>query len=54
MAKAPIQRWKVRDNRILSLLRKQLRRKPASPNSILAESGVQLLAETGAVIRTEQ
>jgi hypothetical protein len=54
MAKAQPQRYRPQNVRILSLLRKQLRRAPATPNSILAESGSQLTAESGAVLRTEQ
>jgi hypothetical protein len=37
----------------LSLLRKQLRRTPPSPNTILAENGNQLQAENGNFLRTE-
>jgi hypothetical protein len=47
-------RGPIRNNRILSLLRKQLRRRPASPNTILAENGNQLQAENGHFLRTEQ
>lgn len=54
MAKAPIQRRVIRNARIISLRRAALRRKPATPNSILAENGNQLLAESGAHLRTEQ
>jgi len=54
MAKAPIQRFRPQNLRILSLLRKQAKRVKASPNSILAENGNQLTAESGAILRTEQ
>jgi hypothetical protein len=54
MAKAPIQRFRPQNLRILSLLRKQAKRVKASPNSILAENGYQLTAESGAILRTEQ
>jgi hypothetical protein len=50
----PPRRGPIRNLRILSLLRKQLKRTPASPNSILAENGNQLTAESGAILRTEQ
>jgi hypothetical protein len=50
----PPRRSPPRNNRILSLLRKQLRRKPASPNTILTEAGNQLQAENGNFLRTEQ
>lgn len=50
----PPRRGPPRNNRILSLLRKQLRRKPATPNTILAENGDQLKAESGSFLRTEQ
>jgi hypothetical protein len=54
MAKAPIQRFRPQNLRILSLLRKQAKRVKPSPNSILAENGHQLTAESGAILRTEQ
>lgn len=50
----PPRRSPPRNNRIISLLRKQLRKKPPSPNTILAESGDQLQAENGNFLRTEQ
>jgi hypothetical protein len=53
----PPRRSPPRNNRILSLLRKQLRRGPAvpaSPNTILTEAGNQLQAENGNFLRTEQ
>lgn len=50
----PPRRSPPRNNRILSLLRKQLRRKPPTPNTILAENGDQLQAENGNFLRTEQ
>jgi len=43
-----------RNNRILSLLVKQIKRRPPSPNTILTESGDQLQAESGHFLRTEQ
>jgi hypothetical protein len=46
--------YRVRNLRILSLPRKKLRRTKPSPNTILAESGDQLRAESGAYLRTEQ
>ncbi len=49
----PPRRSPPRNLRILSLLRKQLRRAPASPNTILAENGHQLQAENGHFLRTE-
>jgi hypothetical protein len=49
----PPRRGPPRNLRILSLLRKQLRKAPASPNTILAENGYQLQAENGNCIRTE-
>jgi hypothetical protein len=53
----PPRRSPPRNNRILSLLRKQLRRgpaAPATPNTILTEAGNQLQAENGHFLRTEQ
>lgn len=52
----PPRRQPPRNLRILSLLRKQLRRTPPelSPNTILAENGNQLQAENGHFLRTEQ
>jgi hypothetical protein len=53
----PPRRSPPRNNRIISLLRKQLRRGPAvpaSPNTILTEAGNQLQAENGNFLRTEQ
>jgi hypothetical protein len=53
----PPRRSPPRNNRILSLLRKQLRRGPAvpaTPNTILTEAGNQLQAENGNFLRTEQ
>lgn len=53
----PPRRGPVRNNRIFSLLVKQLRRGPKvppSPNTILTETGNQLLAENGNFLRTEQ
>ena len=49
----PPRRQPPRNLRILSLLRKQLRRTPASPNTILSENGNQLQAENGHFLRTE-
>jgi hypothetical protein len=49
----PPRRSPPRNLRILSLLRKQLRRAPASPNTVLAENGHQLQAENGHFLRTE-
>jgi len=49
----PPRRQPPRNLRILSLLRKQLRRAPASPDTILAENGYQLQAENGHFLRTE-
>jgi hypothetical protein len=53
MAKAPIQRFRPQNNRILSLLRRQLRRPfDANPNTLLAENGKQLTTESGTYIQT--
>lgn len=49
----PPRRQPPRNHRFLSLLRKQLRRTPPSPNTILAENGNQLQAENGHFLRTE-
>jgi hypothetical protein len=49
----PPRRGPIRNLRILSLLRKQLRRTPPSPNTILVENGNQLQAENGNFLRTE-
>lgn len=56
MAKAGPQRaaGPIRNERILSLPRRKLRRTPPTPNTILAENGNQLRAESGAYLRTEQ
>ena len=61
MAKAIIPRYirpgSIRQERLISFPAKKLRRQPAgdqSPNTILAESGDQLRAESGAYLRTEQ
>jgi hypothetical protein len=47
-------RYRPRNLRILSLMRKRLRRRPASPATILTEAGDQLKAENGNYLRTEQ
>lgn len=59
MAKATVPRYlgRVRNERILSLPRRKLKRGPTtppSPNTILAENGNQLQAESGHFLRTEQ
>jgi hypothetical protein len=59
MAKSGAQRaaGRIRNERILSLPRRKLKRAPSTPstpNTILAESGDQLRAESGAYLRTEQ
>ena len=46
--------YRVRNLRILSLPRKKLKRRPATPNTILTESGQQLRTESNETIRTEQ
>ena len=48
--------YRPRNLRILSLLRKQLRRKKPdnSPNTILTEAGDQLRTEAGVYLRMEQ
>lgn len=49
----PPRRQPPRNHRFLSLLKKQIKRTPASPNTILAENGHQLQAENGHFLRTE-
>jgi len=46
--------FRPRNLRIISLLRRRLRRRPATPNTILTEAGDQLRTEAGAYLRTEQ
>jgi hypothetical protein len=49
----PPRRGPIRNNRILSLLRRQLRRPfDANPNTLLAENGKQLTTENGTYIQT--